>query len=142
MRQPITDTVSLLDSCILRAHLRSASSLLTLLSTSHPSPSLRRLAEIPVQLVDTFPRSTAFKTEREFLAKSREWRQEAQEAQAEFANLAQEAGQDEDEDGLRGLLKVLAGEEAAVVELSEDWREATAAWGVWVNSGLRRDDLA
>ncbi|KAL8279181.1 hypothetical protein RQP46_008437 [Phenoliferia psychrophenolica] len=127
--------------CILRAHLRSASTLLTLLSTSHSSPTLRRLAEIPVRLIDSFPRSTAFKTEREFLVKSREWRRDAQDAQTEFAELAQEPGQDEDEDGLRGLLKILVGEEGAVLEHSEDWREAVAAWGVWVNSGLRRDDL-
>ncbi|KAK4701947.1 nuclear pore complex protein Nup85, partial [Phenoliferia sp. Uapishka_3] len=131
-----------LSRCVLRAHLRGASTLVTRLSTTHPSPTIRNLSEIPLRLIDTMPRSTTFKTEREFLSKFRDWRQAAREAQETFDGLTETNGHDEDEEGLKGLMGILVGDEKIVLDLSEDWREAVAAWGVWVKPELRRDDLA
>lgn len=128
--------------CVLRAHLPIVSSYLEVLATAHSSPTVRQLAEIPRALVDSFPRSITFQTEREFLNKARDWRRSAKDAAVEFAELAGAGAQDDDEEGLKELMELLLGNEEVILERSEDWKEAVAAWGVWVNPGLRRDDLS
>lgn len=55
-------------------------------------------------------------------------------------------GADEDlrldfETSFRTLLDLLNGSESRVLEVSEDWREALGAWGVWVNPGGRREGI-
>ena len=82
-----------LHSCILRAHLLSASALLSLVA-SHPSPVLQSLAALPLDLLRTFPRSTAFKDEREFLLRLRDWRVQARSAVLEAGALFEEAESD------------------------------------------------
>lgn len=165
--QAITDK---LRRCILRAHLLSASALLSLVA-SHPSPVVQSLAALPLDLLRTFPRSTAFKDEREFLLRLRDWRVQARSATLEAEALFGEAKSDPEigqlmraelygeeltavaggedgeeerldwENGFRGLLELMEGKEKRVLDESEDWREALGAWGVWVNAGGRREDL-
>lgn len=54
-------------------------------------------------------------------------------------------GQEEEraewESGFRCLMELMEGREKRVLEVSEDWREALGAWGVWVNAGGRREGL-
>ncbi|KAM0752697.1 Nucleoporin, Nup85-like protein [Meredithblackwellia eburnea MCA 4105] len=126
--------------CILRGHLRSATTLLTLLTTSHPSPEVQSLSKIPLGLISTFPRSTNFQTERDFLSTVRDWKRSAQISWREFEDQGEGVEEVEVED-LSILMKLVLGEEEIVLERSEEWREAVAAWGVWVNPGLRRDGL-
>ncbi|BGP19179.1 hypothetical protein JCM10213v2_007266 [Rhodosporidiobolus nylandii] len=141
--------------CVLRGHLSSASALLSLLSTSHPSPFLQSLASSFTSLLTAFPRSTAFRTENAFLSALRSWKaqlaQASKQAEQQFAAAEKDSilggpdGEDERlewEAGFRCLLDLLSGRESRVLEVSEDWREALAAWGLWVNpAGFRREDL-
>ncbi|ORY69411.1 Nup85 nucleoporin-domain-containing protein [Leucosporidium creatinivorum] len=141
-----------LHRCILRAHLLSSSTLLSLLASSHPSPILRDLATLATDLLNTFPRSTAFRTEAEFLHKLRIWKAEANKSEKRAEELFAAAEEDEvlgaDDDlrldfetSFRCLFELLNGSESRVLEVAEDWREALGAWGVWVNPGGRREGV-
>ena len=121
--------------------------LLALVQT-HPSPTLQQLASLAIAQLDSFPRSTKFAAEARFLSTLASWRAKAKAATRQveelFAQLEGELGADEAEDwavGFRGLFELMEGREGRVLEVTEDWREALGAWGVWINPGGRREDL-
>jgi nuclear pore complex protein Nup85 len=61
-----------------------------------------------------------------------------------FVQLEDDLGPDEAEDwtiGFKALFELMEGKESRVLEVTEDWREALGAWGLWVNPGGRREDL-
>ncbi|GAA6038252.1 hypothetical protein JCM8097_003905 [Rhodosporidiobolus ruineniae] len=140
-----------LTRCLLRGHLSSASALLSLLSTSHPSSLLQKLGALLVPLLDTYPRSPSFRTEAAFLSALRSWKstlaQSTKSAEALFAAPPSDGALDADEQSewiaaFRELFSLLRGSESAVLSASEDWREALAAFALWVApSSLRREDL-
>jgi hypothetical protein len=76
-----------------RAHLLSASALLSLPLT-HPSPTLRSLFSLALDLLQSFPRSTAFRDEREFLTMLSERRGRAKNAMMEVELFAGAEGDD------------------------------------------------
>lgn len=45
------------------------------------------------------------------------------------------------EAGFRGIFELCEGKEKRILEVSEDWKEALAAWLIWVNVRARRKDL-
>ncbi|KAK4050234.1 hypothetical protein OIV83_003555 [Microbotryomycetes sp. JL201] len=139
--------------CILRAHILSATALLQVMTT-HPSPTIQTATNMAVELLKSLPRSTEYRQESQFLRKSTTWRASAASTLKKFNSLFTRADSDsvlggpdnEDERldweaGLRCLFELLAGIESRILEASEDWREALAAWTVWVNPGVRRSDL-
>ncbi|KAM0786288.1 hypothetical protein ACM66B_001767 [Microbotryomycetes sp. NB124-2] len=139
--------------CILRAHILSATALLQVM-VSHPSPLIQNVSNLAVELLKSFPRSTEFKQEAQFLRKSTTWRASATSALKRFNSLFNRAESDpvlggadnEDERldweaGFKCLFELLAGVQNRILEASEDWREAVAAWAVLVNPGVRRSDL-
>ncbi|GAA5821729.1 hypothetical protein JCM11251_000992 [Rhodosporidiobolus azoricus] len=140
-----------LTRCLLRGHLSSASALLSLLSSTHPSPFLQKTAKYLTDLVATYPRSTNFRTEPAFLSALRAWKSNlsasTRSLQALFSSSASDPVLDADEKSewtafLSTLLSLLSGSSSHILDLSEDWREALAAWGLWVNPGsFRREDL-
>lgn len=147
-----------LHRCLLRGHLQSASALLSLLVAQHPAPYLQSVARILADTVSSFPRSTNFRTESAFATALRAWRTGSlaqAKAEVEGRLLTVEAESDpvlggadnEDErqsfeQGFRTVLEILSGGENALVDLSSDWREALAAFGLWsAPTSLRRADL-
>ncbi len=121
--------------------------LLALVKT-HPSATLQRLATLAIDQLESFPRSTKFAAESRFLSTLSSWRVKAKAASRQAddlcAQLEGELGSDEAEDwtiGFKSLFELMEGKESRVLEVTEDWREALGAWGVWVNPGGRREDL-
>ncbi|GAA5910172.1 hypothetical protein JCM6882_001763, partial [Rhodosporidiobolus microsporus] len=142
-----------LTRCLLRGHLSSASALLSLLSTTHPSPFLQKAAGHFATLVSTYPRSPSFRTEPAFLSALRAWKSnlaastKALTALFSPSSSSTDPALDADDRAewvtfLSSLLDILSGRSASLLDQSDDWREALAAWGLWVNPGsLRREDL-
>lgn len=147
-----------LTRCLIRGHLSSASALLSLLVNQHPSPYLQSLASDLVGLIETYPRSTAFRTENAFASAMRTWKSTHLVPTSRRIEAGFDGGQgsndpvlggpdNEDElltyeQSFRSLLAVLSGSEDDVLEVSSDWREALSAFGLWVApTSLRRADL-
>ncbi|BGP26904.1 hypothetical protein JCM10295v2_005866 [Rhodotorula toruloides] len=147
-----------LTRCLIRGHLSSASALLSLLVNQHPSPYLQSLASDLVGLIETYPRSTAFRTEAAFASAMRTWKSThllptSRRIEADFdgARGSEDPvlGGPDDEDELltyeqsfRSLLAIVSGSEDDAFEVSSDWREALSAFGLWVApTSLRRADL-
>ena len=125
----------------------SVTALLALVKT-HPSSTLQHLATIAIDQLESFPRSTKFAAESRFLSTLSSWSVKAKAASRRadelLGQLERELGPDQAEDwamGFKGLFELMEGKEARVLEVTEDWREALGAWGVWVNPAGRREDL-
>ncbi|BGP72989.1 hypothetical protein NBRC10513v2_006393 [Rhodotorula toruloides] len=144
--------------CLIRGHLSSTSALLSLLISQHPSPYLQSLASDLVGLIETYPRSTAFRTENAFASAMRTWKSTHLRPTSRRIEAGFDGGQGSDdpvlggpdnedelltyEQSFRSLLAILSGSEDDVLEVSSDWREALSAFGLWVApTSLRRADL-
>lgn len=135
------DFWSYLHRSILRARLGAPISFISHL-VLHSSPIISSLATLAVQILESFPRSTGFRDERAFLSALREWKSKAHRAGQRAEELYPDIESDEDwEDGFRGIFELCAGKEGRILEVSEDWKEALAAWGIWVNPTGKREDL-
>ncbi|GAA5946628.1 hypothetical protein JCM1841_003917, partial [Sporobolomyces salmonicolor] len=139
-----------LTRCILRGHLASSSALLALLTSQHPSAPVRSLAVLCAELIDTYPRSTAFKTEQAFRVALKGFRTTLAAAQKNaekfITALSTDSTLDDDDradfsSSFRTLLSLLSGDQAHVLEASDSWFEALAAHCVWVNPTATREDL-
>lgn len=121
--------------------------LLALVKT-HPSATLQQLATLAINQLESYPRSTQFAAESRFLSTLSPWRAKAKAASRQAdqlsAQLEEQLGADEAEDwvsGFKCLFDLMEGKESRVLDVTEDWREALGAWGIWVNPGGRREDL-
>ncbi|BGP10579.1 hypothetical protein JCM10049v2_006471 [Rhodotorula toruloides] len=147
-----------LTRCLIRGHLSSASALLSLLVNQHPSPYLQSLASDLVGLIETCPRSTAYRTENAFASAMRSWKSTHLLPTSRRIEAGFDGGQGSDdpvlggpdnedelltyEQSFRSLLAIFSGSEDDVLEASSDWREALSAFGLWVApTSLRRADL-
>lgn len=141
------------DSSLLRGFLASAAQLILTLS-SHPSPTLARLAPRLSSLLEAYPRSSSasYTTERSFLNAHSAWRSQLRTLIRPIASPGwaregswTEDGDEEDADDLEARVKevveVLEGKDQRILEESADWSEALGAWGIWVRPSLKRDDL-
>ncbi|KAL7343530.1 Biotin/lipoyl attachment:Carbamoyl-phosphate synthase subunit L [Rhodotorula toruloides] len=147
-----------LTRCLIRGHLSSASALLSLLVNQHPSPYLQSLASDLVGLIETCPRSTAYRTENAFASAMRSWKSTHLLPTSRRIEAGFDGGQGSDdpvlggpdnedelltyEQSFRSLLAIFSGSEDDVLEASSDWREALSAFGLWVApTSLHRTDL-
>ncbi|GAA5860731.1 hypothetical protein JCM1840_001945 [Sporobolomyces johnsonii] len=141
-----------LTRCILRGHLASSSALLALLVSQHPSAPVQSLAKLCADLIDTYPRSTAFKTEQAFRVALKAFQTTLVAAQKTseklFAALSTDPTLDSDDDeradfssSFRTLLSLLSGDQPTILESSDSWFEALAAYCVWANPTATREDL-
>ncbi|GAA5887149.1 hypothetical protein JCM5296_001611 [Sporobolomyces johnsonii] len=141
-----------LTRCILRGHLASSSALLALLVSQHPSAPVQSLAKLCAELIDTYPRSTAFKTEQAFRVALKGFQTTLvaahKTAEKLFAALSTDPTLDDDDDeradfssSFRTLLSLLSGDQPTVLEASDSWFEALAAHCVWANPTATREDL-
>lgn len=138
---------------LLRGFLASAGQLVRALE-GHRSRAVNELAPRLAELIGAYPRSTAFGTERAFVAAQTGWRASLRllarplEGGSGWAREAVDGEPELDEgeaaeleENVGALLALLTGDERRVLEESVDWREALGAWGLWVRPGLKRDDL-
>lgn len=128
--------------CIIRGFHKTATQPLHSL-LSHPTKSISTTAERLISLLYTFPRSTTYQFEHDYLAAHRLWRDEAKRTLSSIADLAQYADEFAKDvfDDITLALQLLCGKKNKIFEVADDWRECLAAFGLFVVPSLRRDDI-
>ncbi|WFD36799.1 hypothetical protein MCUN1_003689 [Malassezia cuniculi] len=136
--------------CVLRGFYSTAATVLQSYALSSESSTLRALAADTAQLLQSAPRSTAHATEQSFQSAHRSWlasvRALLSSVQHKMDTIQTELRSNDElrlelEAQFRCLLELLAGVPERVLEFSEDWKEAVAAWVTLVQPLLKRDDL-
>jgi nuclear pore complex protein Nup85 len=131
----------------LRGLLKASVFFLNTLSR-HPSEDLQQLARTLIPLVDSQPRLQNFTAERDFAYASRRWNDKVKAVRIEMDRVPEEDRQDDFDnwwDRLSDIVGILEGRGEIIQrvcgELGADWKEVCAAWGVFVDTRLRRQDL-
>ncbi|KAK0554823.1 hypothetical protein OC846_001926 [Tilletia horrida] len=143
-----------INKCILRGSFAVAATLLTKFEDHHPI--VQQLAAETAQLITTIPRSSTYADARQFLSQRQKWTERAKvlksSLQAEFddfeADRARDGNESEGSDerldlevGFTILLETLAGGSDRILDGSDSWQEALAAWGLLVQPGMTREDV-
>ncbi|CAE7174105.1 unnamed protein product [Rhizoctonia solani] len=143
-----------LNKCILRGLSTSSLGFLRRVGSNHPSAPLRTFVrDSLVPVIETHPRSSDFQRESGFLTAHSRWRERVAEVRVAFDKIVdvEPEGGDEDEWSrwVDELLGVLEGDSGVVFALCNEavedgwgFREVIGVWGVWVDVGLKRTQLA
>ncbi|ESK94829.1 hypothetical protein Moror_14153 [Moniliophthora roreri MCA 2997] len=114
----------------------------------HPSDDLQELVQTLISLVETQPRLQNFQTERDFANASRRWKDKVKALRVEMDRVPENLRFDETEnwwDSLSDIVGILEGRgdhiQRVCAELGADWKEVCCAWGVFVDTRLRREEL-
>lgn len=114
----------------------------------HPSGNLRRLAQSIIPLLSTQPKLQHFDAERDFAYASHRWREKVKMLRIELDDVPESDRRDSFEDWwdrFSDIVGILEGREEVIRKVCEDlgadWREVCVAWGVFVDTRLRRQDL-
>ncbi|KDN40916.1 hypothetical protein RSAG8_07784, partial [Rhizoctonia solani AG-8 WAC10335] len=143
-----------LNKCVLRGLSTSALGFLRRVGSNHPSITLRAfIRDSLVPVLETHPRSTEFQRESGFLTAYSRWRERVAEVRVAFDKAVDadpgEGDEDEWSRWVDELLGVLEGDSGVVFALCNEavedgwgFREVIGVWGVWVDVGLKRTQLA
>ncbi|KAJ7587960.1 hypothetical protein C8J56DRAFT_1079610 [Mycena floridula] len=119
------------------------------LMLQHPSEELQELTQTPIPLVEGQPRLQNFTTERELSHAFRRWQEKVKALRISMSRVPEDDRFDDFDnwwDRLSDIVGVLEGREEVLLrvctELGADWKEACAAWGVLIDSRLRRVRVA
>ncbi|KAF5343825.1 hypothetical protein D9757_013915 [Collybiopsis confluens] len=114
----------------------------------HPSEDLQDLVKLLIPLVETHPRLPQFTAERDFAQASRRWKDKVKALRVEMDRIPEDSRFDDYDnwwDSLSDIVGILEGRgevlQRVCEELGADWKEVCAAWGIFVDSRLRRQDL-
>ncbi|KAF5369464.1 hypothetical protein D9758_002731 [Tetrapyrgos nigripes] len=114
----------------------------------HPSEDLQDLAKSIIPVVENQPRLQNFSAERDFAFASRRWKDKVKAIRIEMDRVPEDCRFDEFEnwwDSLSDIVGILEGRSSVIQRVCEDlgadWKEVCAAWGIFVDSRLRRQDL-
>ena len=114
----------------------------------HPSTYLPPLAQQLSPLLTNHPRLHQFAAERDFAIASRRWRDKVRTLRIELDRVPEHERDDGFEnwwDRVSDIVGILEGRADVVkkvcAELGADWKEVCAAYGVFVDTRLRRQDL-
>ncbi|KAK7060823.1 hypothetical protein VNI00_000556 [Paramarasmius palmivorus] len=116
--------------------------------SKHPSEDLRDLVQTLVPLVESQPRLQNFLAERDFANASRRWKDKVKALRVDMDRVPENLRFDETEnwwDSLSDIVGILEGRgehiQRVCAELGADWKEVCCAWGVFVDTRLRREEL-
>lgn len=116
--------------------------------SQHPSEDLHALTQNLIPLLDAQPRLRNFSAERDFAYASRRWKDKVKALRIEMDRIPEHDRHDGFEnwwDRLSDIVGILEGRSEVIQrtceELGADWKEVCAAWGVFVDTRLRRQDL-
>ncbi|THH20635.1 hypothetical protein EW146_g752 [Bondarzewia mesenterica] len=133
---------------ILRGFSKSSVFFLEVLSNRHPSSYVQSLAENLSPLLESHPRIIHFNSERDFVVASRRWKDKVQSLRLELDRVPEDARQDGFDnwwDRFSEIVGILEGRPEILQnvcnDLGADWKEICAAWGVFIDRRLRRQDL-
>ncbi|KAF7969294.1 hypothetical protein HWV62_22433 [Athelia sp. TMB] len=114
----------------------------------HPSEDLQHLSKSLVPLIESHPRLHNFSTERDFAYASRRWNDKVKALRLELDRVPENDrhdGFDNWWERVSDIVGALEGREEILKKICEDiggdWKEIAAAWGVFVEPRLRRQDL-
>ncbi|THV00805.1 hypothetical protein K435DRAFT_776286 [Dendrothele bispora CBS 962.96] len=114
----------------------------------HPSEDLQDLVRTIIPVVESQPRLQNFSAERDFAFASRKWKDKVKAIRIEMDRVPEESRFDDFEnwwDSLSDIVGILEGRNPVIQrvceELGADWKEVCSAWGIFVDSRLRRQDL-
>jgi nuclear pore complex protein Nup85 len=100
-------------------------------------------------LIDSQPRLQNFNAERDFAYASRRWNDQVKALRIEMDRVPEDNRYDDFEnwwDRLSDIVGILEGRAEVIkrvcIELGSDWKEVCAAWGVFIDVRLRRQDLS
>ncbi|KAJ3718910.1 Nup85 nucleoporin-domain-containing protein [Lentinula raphanica] len=115
---------------------------------NHPSESLRQFLKMLIPVVESHPRLPQFSTERDFAYASRKWKDQVKGLRVEMDRIPEESRFDEFSnwwDSLSDIVAIFEGRGEVIQriceELGADWKEVCAAWGIFVDARMRRQDL-
>lgn len=116
--------------------------------SQHPSEDLQELTRTLAPLIDSQPRLQNFNAERDFAYASRRWNDKVKALRIEMDRVPEDNRYDDFDnwwDRLSDIVGILEGRPEVIkrvcVELGSDWKEVCAAWGIFVDVRLRRQDL-
>ncbi|KAF8343506.1 Nup85 nucleoporin-domain-containing protein [Amanita rubescens] len=115
----------------------------------HPLDDLQQIVETLGTLINTQPRLQTFTAERDFVLALNKWRNQVKALRIEMDRVPEAKRFDGFEnwwDHFSDVVAILEGRadiiQRVCEELGADWKEASAAWGVFVDARLRRQDLS
>ncbi|KAG5641793.1 hypothetical protein DXG03_004179 [Asterophora parasitica] len=116
--------------------------------SGHPSEDLQALTKNLSPLIESQPRLQNYTAERDFAYASRRWSDKVKALRIEMDCVPEEERYDDFDnwwDKLSDIVGILEGRVEVIKrvcsELGSDWKEVCAAWGVFVDIRLRRQDL-
>ncbi|KAI0917961.1 hypothetical protein AcW1_006947 [Taiwanofungus camphoratus] len=128
--------------------LSKASSFFLDVLSKHPFLYLQELSQHLIPLLTDHPRLHQFSVERDFAVAARRWKDKVKTLRLELDRVPDQVRDDGFEnwwDRFSDIIGILEGREEVIkkicIELGADWKEACAAWGVFVDTRLRRPDL-
>jgi nuclear pore complex protein Nup85 len=99
-------------------------------------------------LLENHPRLQHFSTEKEFAHASRTWRDKVKRLRIDMNQVPEEDRKDDFDnwwERLSDIVGILEGRAEVLTrvceELGADWKEVCVAWGVFIDTSLRRQDL-
>lgn len=114
----------------------------------HPSEDLQELAQALIPLVDLQPRLQNFSTERDFAHASRKWGEKVKALRITMDRVPEDDRYDDYDnwwDKLSDIVGILEGRGEVLLrvcsDLGADWKEVCSAWGVFIDTRLRRRDV-
>ena len=116
--------------------------------SKHPSSYLQGLARQLSPLLTDHPRLNNFNAERDFAVASRRWKGKVKTLRIELDRVPESEREDGFEnwwDRFSDIVGILEGRDDVIkkvcLELGADWKEVCAAWGIFIDTRLRRQDL-
>ncbi|KAF8842387.1 hypothetical protein BDN67DRAFT_899400 [Paxillus ammoniavirescens] len=116
--------------------------------SGHSSGYLRRLSQNLIPLLNTQPKLQAYEAEREFAYASHRWKEKVKALRIELDSVPESDRHDDHEDWwdrFSDIVGILEGRGEIIQKVCEDlgadWKEVCVAWGVFVDTRLRREDL-
>ncbi|KAH9987143.1 nucleoporin Nup85-like protein [Russula compacta] len=132
---------------VLRGFSKAPVFLLETLSR-HPSEHLQSVAQHLAPLLSSHPRIVQFSSERDFVIALRRWKEKVKTLRLELDRVPEDAREDEFENwwkSFSNIVGILEGRPEIIqnicLDLNADWKEVCAAWSIFVNHRLRRQDL-
>jgi nuclear pore complex protein Nup85 len=109
---------------------------------------LQELTQRLFPLIDDHPRLQNFSTERDFVHATRRWKDKVKALRIDMDGVPEDERHDGFEnwwDRLSDIVSILEGRTEAILricgELGADWKEVCAAWGIFIDTRLRRQDI-
>lgn len=147
----ITDSLRVASNLRSRATIRGltkASIFFLKTLSQHESEHLRDLTRTLIPLIDGQPRLSNFNSERDFAYASRRWKEKIQALRVEMNRVPEPEREDDFDnwwDRLSDVVGIMEGRadvlQRVCEELGCDWKEVCAAWGIFIDTRLRRQDL-